>query len=113
MTIAFILSMPNVGSWNGRWSGADNVYAVVKSFPGKARGAHAANLTLRKHFSYNFGDGWRASIEVRAVDSAEARRLRKVSKGFCGYEWMIDSILKDGAIYGPTQPKQEPEPENV
>ncbi len=106
MTIAFILSMPNVGSWNGKWSSAGNLYAVVKTMAGKKRTAHATQLAGR-HFSYNFGDGWRASIEVRAVDSSDARKLRAASKGFCGYEWMVESILEDGAIYGPTQPKKE------
>jgi hypothetical protein len=29
---------------------------------------------------------------VRAVDAKEARQIRKKSEGFCGYDWMIDSI---------------------
>ena len=64
---------------------------------------------IGKSFGYNFGDGWFASVEVRAVNRSEARTLRKASQGFCGYEWMIESILYDGAIYGPTQPKPKPQ----
>lgn len=33
--------------------------------------------------------------------------MSDLSAGFCGYDWMIDSIRYDGAIYGPTQPKPE------
>jgi hypothetical protein len=109
MTLAFILSMPNRASWNGRWSGENDIYAIVKSFPGKKRGAHAANLVAQRFFSYDFGDGWRASVEVRSVNGTESRQLRKRSKGFCGYNWMVDSIIQDGAIYGPTQPKPQQE----
>lgn len=47
---------------------------------------------------YNFGDGWLARVDVSQVDAKEASRLRKASKGFCGYEWMIDSILTRGMI---------------
>ena len=30
--IQFTLSMPNVGSWNDKWSGSSNFYAVVRKF---------------------------------------------------------------------------------
>jgi hypothetical protein len=53
-------------------------------------------------FSYSWDDGWRAAISVRKVDSTEARRLRRVSVGFYGYEWMVDSILLDGEIVAPS-----------
>lgn len=29
--IAFILTMPNIGSWNGRWSGENDLHAIVKT----------------------------------------------------------------------------------
>lgn len=105
MLIQFTLSMPNVGSWNGRWSGKDNLYAVVRTFSGKKGAAHAATLLAKRSFYYNFGDGWGASISVSEITPGEARRVRKATKGFCGYEWMIHSIVADGVIYGPTRPK--------
>jgi len=108
MNIAFILSMPNVGSWNGKWSGENSVYAIVKSVSGKKRIAKLQSLV--GSYSYNFGDGWRAAIAVQIVDAKEARQIRRISSGFCGYEWMVDSIISDGAIYGPTQPKPEAVP---
>lgn len=108
MTLAFLLSMPGNNAWNGRWSGDGRCYAVLKSFTGK-RAASLKETLDGKRFGYNFGDGWYAAVTVKAVDAIEARQLRKSSNGFCGYEWMIDSILADGKIYGPTQPKPEPE----
>ena len=48
---------------------------------------------------YNFGDGWGANVSVRIVEGAKSRNQAiKGSKGFCGYDWMIDSILKHGKI---------------
>lgn len=106
MTIAFILSMPGNNAWNGRWSGEGQCYAVLRRFS-NSRGTKLANAVVGKSFGYNFRDGWFARIEVKAVDGIESRKLRKASQGFCGYEWMIDSIVSDGAIYGPTQPKPQ------
>ena len=108
MTLAFLLSMPGNNAWNGKWSGEGRCYAVVKSFTGKR--AQRLEAIAGQSFGYNFGDGWFARIEVKAVDATEARKLRKASQGFCGYEWMIDSIIADGAIYGPTQPKPQEVP---
>jgi hypothetical protein len=49
-------------------------------------------------YYYNFGDGWGASVSVRKVTAAQARKIERKSVGFCGYEWMIDSIIRDGEI---------------
>lgn len=99
MLISFELSMPGVNSWNGRWSGRDKVHAIVKTF--------TKNHPKLGYYSYDFGDGWRAGITVREVTVPAAKMLRKQSSGFCGYDWMVDSIISDGDIYGPTQPKPE------
>jgi hypothetical protein len=37
-------------------------------------------------------------LRVEIIDSPEASKRRKVSKGFCGYEWMIESIIYHGKI---------------
>ena len=99
MTLVFILSMPGRASWNGRWSGEDNLYAIVKSFTGKKGKEKAEKILEIPHYSYGWSDGWRAAIQVSQVDSAAAKRYRKNSKGFCGYDWMVESIVKHGAIY--------------
>ena len=88
MLIEFRLTIPNVGSWNGRWSGESNYYAQIHTLP-----KTAAEKLIDKSYFHDFGDGWSASIRTRQVDSKEAQKIRKKSKGFCGYEWMIKSIL--------------------
>lgn len=49
-------------------------------------------------YIYDFKDGWVASVSIRQVDSKEATKLRRKSKGFRGYDWMIDSIIKNDCI---------------
>lgn len=94
MIIAFFLSMPNVGSWNGRWSGAGEQYVCTRTVK-----SDKADTILQGHnYYYNFGDGWGASVSVKLVDGREASKLRKHSHGFCGYEWMIDEIVTLGKI---------------
>ena len=51
-----------------------------------------------EYFTYNFGDGWVARVSVRGVTPAEKRKIERNTKGFCGYDWMIDSIIRDGEI---------------
>lgn len=97
--ISFELSMPGSPSWNGKWSGEGRLFAVVKSLPNSEKGKAKAEEILKPgYYSYSWPDGWRARIGVRQVTSAEARKIRKLSRGFCGYEWMIDSILLHGEI---------------
>lgn len=94
MILAFVLTMPNVGSWDGKWGFEGALYAKTQSFreePGVEPGM----------YYYDFGDGWRAGIDVREVDSREAAQLRRKSKGFYGYEWMIESIIAKGEIVLP------------
>lgn len=93
--IGFTLSMPNVGSWNGRWSGENEIYFVSRKNRKKE-----AELD-GKYFRYNFGDGWSAGISCKKMSSQEANKLRKKSKDFCGYEWMVDSILENNKIICP------------
>lgn len=101
MIITFTLSMSGVGSWNGKWTGAENLYCKVINFK-QQYGKKAAELTERilsnRIYYYNFGDGWEAAITVEAVNAKKAAKLRRDSKDFCGYDWMIDSIIQHGKI---------------
>lgn len=90
--IAFELSMPNKGSWNGKWSQEGECFVrtmdqrkVPKEYWGK-------------DFYYHWDDGWTACVCVRQCPASEARKLERKSKGFCGYDWMITSIIKCGEI---------------
>ena len=87
--VEFLLTMPGVASWNGRWSGESKRYAIVRTLPD----AKVAALGLPTSYSHGWDDGWRASIAVRVVPMGE--RLPK-SDGFCGYDWMVDNILQYG-----------------
>ena len=91
--IAFTLSMPSNNSWNRKWSGEDNLYCRVLNITSEKK---AQEILAGGYYSHSFGDGWVAGIDVRKVDATEARKLRKHSKGFCGYDWMIDNIRMYG-----------------
>lgn len=90
--IAFILTMPNRGSWNGRWSGENDLHAIVKTERSVPKDV------IGKSFCYRWDDGWSACVSVEKVDCREGNKLRKKSRGFCGYSWMVDSIIKKGVI---------------
>ena len=72
----------------------------VVSFQGK-RTEKAKAILAKGYFSYNFGDGWRAAIEVTKVEAKEASKLRRQSAGFCGYDWMVESIIDNLDIQVP------------
>lgn len=96
--IVFELSMPQVGSWNGEWTGSKNYYAIVRNL-GRTKVAKAKEALLDgSSFYHNFGDGWGMSIKVRKITAQEATKIRKQSNGFYGYEWAVDSILRYGKI---------------
>lgn len=90
--IALILTMPNRGSWNGKWSREGNLYAIVKTE------RNVPKDVVGKSFWYRWDDGWSACVSVEKVDCKTGNFLRKKSRGFCGYNWMVDSIIKRGVI---------------
>ena len=92
--IVFELTMPNRGSWNGKWSGENNRYIRVKS---EHSIPNISNI-IDKDFYYTWDDGWTACVAVKKMSSRDARKLEKISSGFCGYDWMIQSILKHNKI---------------
>lgn len=97
--LCFTLTMPNVGSWNGRWSGQGDLYAVIRKLGNsKAAKEKTEKILEGKNFYHSWNDGWGANVEVTLVTASEAKEIRKKSKGFCGYDWMVDSILEKGFI---------------
>lgn len=85
--IIFELSMPSNNSWNGKWTGEGKKYTVARTLPG------AKASELKPRYTYSFGDGWVAAVSIR-----EAAPREKATDRFCGYEWMIASILSRNAI---------------
>ena len=93
--LKFELTFPRVNTWNGHWSGESDYYAKVK------RIAKISPYNIEKiegDYYYDFGDGWAANVKVEIIDSKEAQKVRRISKGFSTYDWMIDSILEKGII---------------
>lgn len=93
MILAFELSMPSVGSWNGKWSGEENLYIKFRTLH-----KQKAEEIINKNYSYRFDDGWAANIKVYKVDSKTKNKLEKRSRGFMMYEWMIENIIIHGEI---------------
>jgi len=81
--------MPSRGSWDGKWSGEGKPYVVVRTMTTPPK---------LSRYSYDFGDGWAATVVVREVTSPAARKLRRDSLGFNGYDWMVEEIVKYGRI---------------
>lgn len=97
--LCFELSMPNVGSWNGKWTGESDYYIIIKKLTRSKKSTEKADKLCEKaSWYYNFGDGWGASVSVKRVDSKTAAKMRRKSKGFYGYDWMVDTILIHGEI---------------
>ena len=97
MFLSFELTMPNVGSWDGKWAGSKKPYFEFRKIDKKI-GIQFMEGQESKNFYYNFGDDWRAKVKVKKILSKEKNKLERISAGFCNYEWMIDSILKNGKI---------------
>ena len=84
--VIFELTMPNVGSWNGNWTGANKKYTIEVKLP-----KDKLHL-IGQSFYYNFGDGWGANVSCRL------KGTEKPTNVFCGYEWMVRSIIKNEKI---------------
>lgn len=96
MILCFELSMPNRGSWNGRWSGEKDVHIITKT--DRQIGKKRCEELNGKSFYYRWDDGWTACITCRIIDAKEANKLRKSNRGFCGYDWMVKSIITNDEI---------------
>ena len=95
--LVFTLSMPKVNTWNGHWSGENDKH--VKAVKLTTKQEKQLPDIINKDFGYRWEDGWYANVHVQLVDSAsEKNHLIKGSKGFCGYDWMIQSLIKHGRV---------------
>lgn len=104
-TILYTLSMPNCGSWNGRWTGEGNLYCMIKQYPKSSD--VPKKVLLKQNYYYNFGDGWGANVACSKISGKEITRYRKASKGFCSYDWMVKEIEQFGRIKSLAERKQE------
>lgn len=86
--------MPNVGSWNNKWTGEGNTYILNKSF----KKEDSDDIIAKGPYYYDFGDGWTIKITATHYTTTERNKLKKANSGFMGYEWMVDSIIKHRKI---------------
>lgn len=89
--VEFRLAMPGKSSWDGKWSGDDRNYTLLRDVDDD----QAAQLDGRS-WSYSWPDGWRAEVSARVIRDGEKL---KQSHGFHGYDWMVASIFRYGKIY--------------
>lgn len=99
--IVFELTMPHVGSWNGKWTGADRRYIRTRDE------RTVPKEYWDKDFDYRWEDGWGACVSVKRMPASEARKLERLSAGFSGYDWMIKSIIKRGYIVSDSDLQKE------
>lgn len=105
-SVVFILTMPNVGSWNGKWTGSDNLYCITRKLS-KKKIEELLGKEESNSWYYNFGDGWGANVELRLVTSKKCKEMIKKSKSnFQSYEWMVDSIIHHNEILNTNQRKE-------
>ena len=90
--IVFTLTMPNRNTWNGKWTGDEMIFAR------SMKNREVPKEVVGKEFYHHWDDGWTACVSVQKMDCKEAAKIIKKSAGFCGYDWMIRSIIKYGEI---------------
>jgi hypothetical protein len=109
-TLSFELTMPNRGSWDGKWTGESNRHIIIRKVSDRYLNKQDHLKTLlekgQDSWHYSWRDGWGANVTVKIIDGTETRKLRKISDGFCGYDWMIDSILHYGIIMNSAERKR-------
>ena len=91
--IVFTLTMPGKGSWNGKWSQEGRLFCRTRTE------RRVPKEIWNKSFFYRWDDGWEACVTIDRMPAAEARKLERRSAGFCGYDWMIESLIEDGFIH--------------
>lgn len=102
--VEFKLSMPGRSSWDGRWSGEGGNYVIRRELSSDAL-ARLFDLapgdvdltSCRRIWTHRWSDGWLAQIAARVVSDDE---MYTKSDGFCGYDWMVENILKKGDPHG-------------
>ena len=94
--VEFKMTMPGIGSWDGKWSGSSKNYLIVRSLSDEEIKA----LGVPCSWSHHWSDRWSANVSARIMKKGERS---KKTDGFCGYDWMVDNIVRYGATVKPGQ----------
>jgi len=85
----------------------DKFYVIAKEFNSNSDKLKADIITFRKNFYYEFNNGLEVKISVIKLRCrVDFFKVKAESKGFCGYDWMVTSIIKNLKIL---QPQEEEE----
>ena len=85
---------------DGSWVPADDKFlATTRQFMSQGT---ACKFVEHGEYVFDMEDGRRAVITAQRINEAQRNRLVRESDGFCGCEWMVDSIVKHGKIIGLT-----------
>lgn len=90
--VEFRLTMSKVNSWNGKWSGEDRDYLLWRDISPTEQ-QRIGMKSGKGRWTYSWEDGWGAAIDARVMEPGECKWK---SAGFCGYEWMVENILRWG-----------------
>ena len=96
MILAFQLDKPGCDFWDGKWSGVGKKCLLTRAFRSNVGIEQAKEILAKGYYHYRFPDGSSVGVIVCEVSIAQAGNLRKSSHGFCGYDWMVDTICKYG-----------------
>ena len=97
MFLQFTLNKPNKETIVDR-EFTKKVYARILKIDEK-KIPNIMDILKTKYFHYDFNDEWSGGVTVEKVTKKRAEFVSKNTLGFATYQWMIDSILKDGFIH--------------
>lgn len=84
--------------------GGRSNHVLVRDFGRKAAAKKQCLLIETSSPYFYSGDGFTARVDARVViDNKELSKIRKeisgiICNGFCGNDWMVDSIIQKGQI---------------
>lgn len=102
--VCFELTMPNRGSWNNKWSQENDRHYIIKDFCKTYFDEHKNNLV--GSWWYTWSDGWSACVTGEVIDGKESAKRKRMKTKFCGYDWMVNSIIYYGKIMTDTEIKE-------
>ncbi|MHB8281271.1 MAG: hypothetical protein ACYDDE_00535 [bacterium] len=88
----------NTGNNSGKWSGYSKKHGKIIKLS-ESDFKKFKNTVQNKYFwSHRFSDGWLISFSLNIIDSYKANKIKKTLDGVCGYENIVNEIIKTGEI---------------
>ena len=93
--VQFRLNMTSIPTWNESWSGEKKNLTIVRTLTSEKLKSLGITEDSLSSWTYSWSDGWRARVDATILP--KGKRAAK-SDGFCGYDWMVQSIITKGLI---------------